>query len=192
MRRELHRAGLRYRLQVRTPGGKADLAIAAQKFALFIDGCFWHGCPEHYVHPRNNGPFWDRKLRENVDRDRRQTLALANEGWRFVRVWEHEVRENPLGVVERIQTALSRQKPTRGNGWRVVLVKPASEGGVVEEREHEDLLNAKKRMTTVRDRSTAKTGRVAKGQVRHMSDPVAKKAAGGSHHGRKSGRDGEA
>lgn len=190
VRRALHQAGLRYRLQVRTPGGKADLVIASRKFALFIDGCFWHGCPEHYVHPRSNAPFWDRKLRENVDRDRRQTLALADQGWRFLRVWEHEVREDPMQVVARIQKQLRAPRLRRVGGWRVVHVRPTS--GANEERDHEDLLDAGRRLSTVRERTTAKTGRVAKGRAHHLSDPIAKSAAGGSHHGRRSGRDGEA
>src|SRR4051794_31349953 len=90
VRRGLWKCGLRYRLHAKTPGGKADIVVPSAKFALFIDGCFWHGCPEHYVRPGSRNEFWDAKLRENVDRDRRQTLKLDAEGWTVVRVWEHE------------------------------------------------------------------------------------------------------
>ncbi|MDP3152298.1 MAG: very short patch repair endonuclease [Archangium sp.] len=189
VRRALHHAGLRYRLQVRTPGGKADLVVPARKFALFIDGCFWHGCPEHYVHPRSNGEFWDKKLRENVDRDRRQTRALSAEGWTVVRVWEHEVHEAPLKVVELVQKRLSGKRRVTA-GWRVVRVQ--STEGAIERRSHEDLLDEGKQQEVVRERTTAKTGRVRAGAVRGMSGPVGKGSGGGEHHGRKSGRDDEA
>lgn len=191
LRKALHHSGLRYRLQVRTPGGKADLVIPALKFALFIDGCFWHGCPEHYVHPRSNAAFWDSKLRENVNRDRRQSLALAEEGWRFVRVWEHEVRENPLEVVSRIQKRLGGNRKTT-RGWRVVQVRSLDEEGRVEERLHEDLLSAERQMRTVRERTTAKTGRVSTGTVSRMSDPLARRLGRRQHNGRESGRHGKA
>ncbi|MBL8909278.1 MAG: very short patch repair endonuclease [Archangium sp.] len=178
VRRALTAAGLRYRLHQKTPGGKADLVMPSQKFALFIDGCFWHGCPEHYVHPRSNWPFWDAKLRENVDRDRRQTKALVSEGWKFLRVWEHEVREAPLKVVERIQKQLDGARRAKA-GWRVVFVRPEGEGSTLERRLHEDLADAAKQLTTVRQRVTAKKGRVAKGVVSHLSVPAAKKSGGG-------------
>ena len=189
LRRALHQAGLRYRLQVRTPGGKADLVIPSRKFALFIDGCFWHGCPEHYVHPRSNPEFWDKKLRENVDRDRRQTLALSEEGWTVLRVWEHQVLEAPLKVVELVKKRLASRRRIHG-GWRVVRVR-ASEG-TSEFRWQEDLLDPTKCHEVVRERTTAKTGRVRGGVVRKMSVVVAREAGEGEVHDRKSGRDGEA
>ena len=100
IRKGLWAAGYRYRLHFKTPGGKADLVIPSIKFALFIDGCFWHGCPEHYVRPRTKHEFWDAKLTENTTRDRKQTLALEAEGWLVLRVWEHEVVENPGTVLD--------------------------------------------------------------------------------------------
>lgn len=184
VRKVLHRAGVRYRLHVPTPGGKADVAIASKRFALFIDGCFWHGCPEHYVRPRNNPEFWARKLRENVERDRRQSHALARDGWRFIRVWEHELVEDPTRVVERIQKALSSGAQRRRSNWRVVEVTTERDG--LETREHEDLFDPSKRLTTVRKRNTAKTGRVRLGR-RQLSAPVAKSAAGVNQRERKSG-----
>lgn len=189
VRSALTNAGVRYRLQMKTPGGRADLVVPSRKFALFIDGCFWHGCPEHYVHPRSNASFWDRKLRENVDRDRRQTRALIDEGWSFLRVWEHEVHEAPLKVVEQIKSQLegARRRPA---GWRVVAVAPLANGSEDERRSHEDLLNAARKLTTIRARITRKTGRVAAGRRTHLSDPIAKKAPRETDHGRKSERNG--
>lgn len=189
VRNALTKAGVRYRLQMKTPGGRADLVVPSRKFALFIDGCFWHGCPEHYVHPRSNAPFWDRKLRENVDRDRRQTRELLDEGWRFLRVWEHEVHEAPLKVVEQIKSQLNGGR-RRAVGWRVVAVSAVPDGSGVEQRTHEDLLNAERKLTTIRPRITRKTGRVAAGRRTHLSDPIAKKPRRETDHGRKSERNG--
>src|SRR5437879_6018729 len=72
----LRAARVRFGTQESTPGGKADIVIGKSRVAAFIDGCFWHGCPDHYVRPRSKAVFWQKKLRENVDRDRRQTLTL--------------------------------------------------------------------------------------------------------------------
>ncbi len=164
VRKALTAAGVRYQLHRKTPGGKADLVVPGKRFALFIDGCFWHGCPEHYVHPRSNWAFWDKKLRENVDRDRRQARALKAEGWRFLRVWEHEVIEAPLKVVKRVEQQLAGGRQAR-TGWRVVFVRPLEDAPSLERRVHEDFLNGARTITTLRDRGTAKTGRVRKGMV---------------------------
>jgi DNA mismatch endonuclease (patch repair protein) len=174
VRRALYRVGVRYRLHVRTPGGKADLVIRSKRFALFIDGCFWHGCPEHYVHPRTNSDFWDKKLRENVDRDRRQTLALLNEGWTVMRVWEHEVREDPLKVVDRVMRSLAEPRKRTG-GWRVVRVRSTG-NGAEEVRFQEDLLKPNRTLHVVRVRTTSKTGRV-RGATRKRTGPTGVSAA---------------
>ena len=71
VRRALWSRGHRYRAGYKTPGGKADVAFPGKKIAVFIDGCFWHGCPAHYVRPRSREDFWSAKLLENVQRDRR-------------------------------------------------------------------------------------------------------------------------
>src|SRR5206468_467517 len=124
-----------------------------------------------------------------VDRDRRQTLALSSEGWTVLRMWEHEVHETPLKVVALVQKRLAG-RPRVSAGWRVVRVQ-ATEGSA-ESRWHEDLLDPTKRHEVVRERTTAKTGRVRRGAVRGMSVAVAKGSGGGEHRERKSGRDGEA
>lgn len=160
VRRALRAAGLRYRLQVKTPGGKADLVIAKSKVALFVDGCFWHGCPEHYVRPRTSKAFWDTKLRENVDRDRRQTLALDAEGWLVVRVWEHELREDPARVAKAIVASLGKRPRPRPH-WRVVKVTWLDPVAGLERRQLEELRDGEKRQLEERVRSTRKVGRVA-------------------------------
>ena len=96
LRHALWRAGLRYRLNAKTPSGRADLVFRRGQLAVFVDGCFWHGCPDHYVRPRNREHFWAKKLRENVARDRRQTVTLEALGWRVYRIWEHDVQTGSL------------------------------------------------------------------------------------------------
>jgi DNA mismatch endonuclease (patch repair protein) len=172
IRRGLWAEGFRYRLHVKTPGGKADLVLPSQKFALFVDGCFWHGCPEHYVRPRTSNPFWDRKLRENVERDRRQTQKLVDEGWRFLRVWEHEVHEDAARVLAAIRDALNGE-PARPPqpAWRVVNVKWLDEAASLERRLCEDLLEPTLRRTEERKRSTKKVGRVRARVVNMSPEP---------------------
>src|SRR5436305_4641398 len=82
LRRALWAAGLRYRVHYRTPAGRADIALVKVQLAIYIDGCFWHGCPDHYVRPRSQADFWAAKLAQNVERDRRQTLQLETSGWK--------------------------------------------------------------------------------------------------------------
>lgn len=72
--------------------GKPDFVFRKQKIALFVDGCFWHGCPKHSNMPRNNRPFWKRKLQANKDRDQFVNRELRKLGWKVVRVWEHELK----------------------------------------------------------------------------------------------------
>src|SRR5687768_10638296 len=92
LRQLLWRRGLRYRLAVRVSNVRPDLVFTGARLAVFVDGCFWHGCPEHYVRPRSsNAKFWAQKLQDNVSRDERQTLRLEADGWRVLRVWEHEL-----------------------------------------------------------------------------------------------------
>lgn len=94
LRSALHRAGLRFRKDYRVdlPGlrVRVDVAFPKRRVAVFVDGCFWHRCPEHGTDPQLNGEFWRRKLQRNVERDQRVTAALADAGWRVVRCWEHE------------------------------------------------------------------------------------------------------
>ena len=160
LRRGLWASGLRYRLQVKTPGGKADLVISAKRFALFIDGCFWHGCPEHYVRPGSRNEFWDSKLRENIDRDRRQTLELEAAGWLVLRVWEHAVRENPEALVETVLATLEAKQAPKQPEWRVVEVRWANLATRLERRVSESLRDPGATLVEERVRSTRKVGRV--------------------------------
>lgn len=78
LRRALWQAGLRYRLGMRVEGTRPDLTFPRARLVVFVDGCFWHGCPLHYVRPRTKEEFWALKLAVNTDRDRRQTVLLRD------------------------------------------------------------------------------------------------------------------
>lgn len=96
VRRLLHARGLRYRVDYRIPflrRRRIDVAFVSSRIAVFIDGCFWHRCPEHYVPPMTNAAYWDDKTRGNVARDRETTYQLEIEGWTVLRFWEHEEAE---------------------------------------------------------------------------------------------------
>ncbi|MDV6274471.1 very short patch repair endonuclease [Rhodococcus erythropolis] len=106
IRRELHRRGLRYfvdRAPVKGVRRRADLVFPRRKVAVFVDGCFWHSCPQHATFPKNNAQWWTDKLAANVVRDRDTDARLAEQGWTVIRIWEHE---DPLVAAERVQKAL--------------------------------------------------------------------------------------
>jgi DNA mismatch endonuclease, patch repair protein len=134
LRRRLWADGFRYRLNVRTPGGRPDILFPGPRVAVFIDGCFWHGCPHHYVRPRTGQLFWAKKLSENVKRDRRQTLALEAGGWTVHRFWEHQIWEDLDQVVALIQRTLQGSPDLPPTRWHVVEVVPLNETGDRERR----------------------------------------------------------
>jgi DNA mismatch endonuclease, patch repair protein len=93
LRSFLHRLGYRFRkdLSIQAAGRRVrpDIAFTRQRLAIFIDGCFWHCCPEHGHVPRANSGYWPEKLRRNVERDRLATEHLMTAGWTVIRLWEH-------------------------------------------------------------------------------------------------------
>jgi len=87
---------------------RPDFVFRQLRLALFVDGCFWHACPKHTTKPRNNAAFWRKKLAANKARDRLVTRTLRRNGWRVLRIWEHELaRKNEARLLRRIQRALS-------------------------------------------------------------------------------------
>jgi len=104
LRRELHGRGLRYLVDVAPIPGRrrADLVFRGPKVAVFIDGCFWHACPEHATFPKSNREWWADKLAANFARDRDTDRRLAEAGWRVVRVWEHVAPSDAARIVERV------------------------------------------------------------------------------------------
>ncbi|MFI8978322.1 very short patch repair endonuclease [Nocardia asteroides] len=111
LRRELHRAGLRYfvdRPPIKGQRRRADVVFPRLHIAVYVDGCFWHRCPEHATDPKNNAQWWAEKLAGNVARDRATDAALAEAGWQVVRVWEHE---DPRVAAEHIRALVRGPLP---------------------------------------------------------------------------------
>lgn len=108
VRRLLHRSGVRYRVDVPVvPGSRVrpDLVWRGRRVAVFLDGCFWHACPDHQHWPKANAAWWRTKIEANVVRDRRADAMLRDRGWTVVRFWEHE---EPAVVVASIRSLLGR------------------------------------------------------------------------------------
>ena len=104
LRRALWRIGLRYRVQYKVPGiprRKVDIAFPGKKVAVQVDGCFWHGCPEHATVPVTNADYWRPKLARNIERDRETTAMAEAEGWTVLRIWEHVPPEEAVRLIVR-------------------------------------------------------------------------------------------
>jgi DNA mismatch endonuclease (patch repair protein) len=108
LRRAMWRRNLRgYRTAVKGIRGAPDIAYPGKRIAIFIDGCYWHGCPQHCRRPSSNQSYWFAKIDRNMARDAATTDALRAEGWTVLRIWEHEVREDVGAVIDRIAAALT-------------------------------------------------------------------------------------
>lgn len=105
LRSRLHIRGLRFLLHRRIEGIAVDIVFPGPRVAVFVDGCFWHGCPQHATFPKTNQSYWLPKLAENRERDRRQTARLRAAGWAVFRVWEHQCLPPADRAVERIVKA---------------------------------------------------------------------------------------
>lgn len=111
IRKELYRRGLRYRVDVPIPGvtrSRPDIVFTGKRVAIFVDGCFWHSCPEHGTLPTANREWWEEKLAANVERDRRHNAELEAAGWVVLRFWEHE---DPVEVASIIASVFHSRKP---------------------------------------------------------------------------------
>lgn len=121
LRRVLHRSGLRYRLQDRVPGSprrRIDIAFRRERVAVFVQGCFWHGCGLHKTIPAHNGPWWREKLQANIDRDADTDRLLRQQGWLPIRIWEHELVTDAGDRVH--QVVLERRAMLRGRPGKLV------------------------------------------------------------------------
>ncbi|CAN02026.1 very short patch repair endonuclease [Clavibacter michiganensis] len=115
VRRILHAKGMRYRVDfrvVRETRSRADIAFTRQRIAVFIDGCFWHSCPEHLHLPKANADYWIPKLARNVERDAEVAAVLRGLGWTVLRFWEHvpaqDTADRIIVAVERARESASR------------------------------------------------------------------------------------
>ncbi|NPC41054.1 very short patch repair endonuclease [Nocardioides sp. zg-1230] len=116
VRRLVHRAGLRYRVDTRpipTLNRRADLVFSRARVAVFIDGCFWHGCPAHGSIPRTNSAYWHPRIQGNVARDADTVARLQAGGWTVVRIWEHEDPVVAAGKI--LAVVLAAQRPQEGH-----------------------------------------------------------------------------
>lgn len=104
LRRALHSRGLRFRVQMKVPGNRRrviDIAFTRARLAVYVDGCFWHGCPEHHVLPRTNSEWWQWKVDLNKRRDASTNEELQAAGWQVLRFWEHTHPEVAAEVTSR-------------------------------------------------------------------------------------------
>ncbi len=108
VRRLLHARGLRYRVDFAPVNRRrrADVVFTRQKVAVFIDGCFWHGCPVHYIQPKTNAQYWWPKIERNIARDLETTRQLSDAGWTVLRFWEHEHPEDVADAIVELVEAL--------------------------------------------------------------------------------------
>jgi DNA mismatch endonuclease, patch repair protein len=112
IRSELHRRGLRFRVdRAPVPGfrSRADIVFGPARVAVYVDGCFWHSCPEHGTRPKANAEWWESKLNRNQERDRETDRVLREHGWTVLRIWEHE---DPVAAADEVEAAVRRAKPS--------------------------------------------------------------------------------
>jgi DNA mismatch endonuclease (patch repair protein) len=111
LRSELHRRGLRFRTDLRVEADavrvRVDIAFTRARVAVFVDGCFWHSCPDHGTVPRRNEAYWLPKLKANRARDRRVTQALEDAGWKTIRIWEHAP---PIAAADLVAAAVKMER----------------------------------------------------------------------------------
>ncbi|MFE2142141.1 very short patch repair endonuclease [Streptomyces sp. NPDC059456] len=114
LRKLLHGSGLRYRIHRRPVKGvrrEADIVFGPARVAVFVDGCFWHGCPEHATWPRNNADFWRKKIEGNRSRDLDTDARLSEAGWLSVRIWEHD---DPAEAAKRVIARVAERREALG------------------------------------------------------------------------------
>jgi DNA mismatch endonuclease (patch repair protein) len=110
LRSLLHRRGLRFRVHALLPGlrRRSDIVFTRARVVVFVDGCFWHGCPEHGTWPKQNADWWRKKLEANQRRDRDTDARLRAAGWTVIRVWEHD---DPIEAADRVTEVVRQARP---------------------------------------------------------------------------------
>lgn len=107
LRKALWHLGYRYKIKSNVRG-RPDLVFTSRNVVVFIDGCFWHGCPNHFRVPKTRTAFWLDKINKNITRDQRNNEALRSQGWHIVRIWEHEINDSFDKAVARVVDVLKR------------------------------------------------------------------------------------
>lgn len=133
VRRYLHGLGFRYRVHARPIkdwNRRADILFPRAKISIFVDGCFWHGCPKHYVSPKSNREYWAAKIARNIERDIETSARLKSDGWLVIHVWEHEdLKRKADEIVDLVQSRLAefkRQSNDRNPSNRYIRTSPGS------------------------------------------------------------------
>lgn len=119
LRHEMHRIGLRYRVDyevLKKPRRVADVVFPGRKIAVFVDGCFWHGCPEHASWPKRNAEFWREKIEANRLRDADTNERLRSLGWTVLRFWSHESPTEAARAVARVIATVDAQRRASSSG----------------------------------------------------------------------------
>jgi DNA mismatch endonuclease (patch repair protein) len=93
--------------------GRPDFVFAKQRVAVFVDGCFWHGCAKHCRMPASNRKYWAAKIERNMQRDRATRKTLRKKGWTVLRVWEHELKRRPHNLLRRVDKALNADRNSK-------------------------------------------------------------------------------
>lgn len=113
LRRALYAEGVRgWRCHPKRVAGKPDVAFAGLQLAVFVDGCFWHGHPDHFT-PGKSGRYWDEKIARNQERDRRVNAQLADEGWKVMRFWDFEVNEDAASCARNVAREVEKRRKRR-------------------------------------------------------------------------------
>lgn len=132
LRKALWHRGFRFRVNFKVGDARPDIVFTSRKVVIFIDGCFWHGCPQHYVMPRTRSEFWSTKLASNTIRDRKQTVALIESGWRVLRFWEHELEFELFQAVKQVERVFSDPTIPFMDRAMAMRVEPISSDGSLE------------------------------------------------------------
>ena len=106
LRSALHKEGLRIRIHYNLIG-KPDIVFSSHKLTVFVDGCYWHGCPKCYKEPKTNTEYWKNKIARNKQRARTVNRQLNRDGWSVMRIWEHDVLKNIDSAITRIKRKIS-------------------------------------------------------------------------------------
>jgi len=113
LRRALHAEGVRgWRCHPKRVAGKPDVAFVGLQLAVFVDGCFWHGHPDHFT-PGKSGRYWDEKIASNQERDRRVNAQLEGEGWKVMRFWDLEVNEDAASCARKVAREVEKRRRRR-------------------------------------------------------------------------------
>lgn len=113
IRKRLWADGYRFRKNNRKLLGTPDISFPKQKIVVFLDSCYWHGCPIHYKQPKTNTKFWSQKIKRNQERDAEYNHHYLEAGWVLLRFWEHEVKENLNDVVKTIEFYVDEKNQIR-------------------------------------------------------------------------------